>query len=279
MSYGNPVNMTYGTRKPPENDYVPRIQPPWLKFDRKVLRFLSYFQESVVESAIENFRIRRCMVYYYLEDGTIHVTEPRTENSGLPQGLFIKRQKIPKKLGQFEEYYSWEDFNIGINMNFFERVFRIIGCDEFTKYFYDEMGLPLNFPEDPPIDNYEMQKTLKDAKINPPDTKEYKEYFEVKLGGGHPNSGLEKYLQNDRRVLSFDVVWEDNTLEGGVNSFKLNFFLADDTIEVKEIRQQNSGKDPYPLLLRRGKVPKTPILTHYPVSFLIISRKKNFFRG
>jgi len=27
-------------------------------------------------------------------------------------------------------------------------------------------------------------------KIPPPDEKEYKEYFEVKLGGGHPNSGL-----------------------------------------------------------------------------------------
>jgi len=27
-------------------------------------------------------------------------------------------------------------------------------------------------------------------KIPPPDEKEYKEYFEVKLGGGHPNGGL-----------------------------------------------------------------------------------------
>lgn len=37
-------------------------------------------------------------------------------------------------------------------------------------------------------------------KINPPDTKEYKEYFEVKLGGGHPNGGLNKYISNDRKV-------------------------------------------------------------------------------
>jgi len=32
-----------------------------------------------------------------------------------------------------------------------------------------------------------VNKIQKDLKINPPDTKEYKEYFEVKLGGGHPN--------------------------------------------------------------------------------------------
>lgn len=34
----------------------------------------------------------------------------------------------------------------------------------------------------------------KDVKINPPDTKEYKEYIEVRLGGGHPNDGLRQYL-------------------------------------------------------------------------------------
>lgn len=50
------------------------------------------------------------------------------------------------------------------------------------------------------MDNFEFQKSLKDLKIQPPDTKEYKEYFEVKLGGGHPNTGLAKYIANDRKV-------------------------------------------------------------------------------
>lgn len=45
-----PPDLTYGQRKKPENDYIPRIQPPWLKYDRQVLRFYCYFQESVVES-------------------------------------------------------------------------------------------------------------------------------------------------------------------------------------------------------------------------------------
>jgi len=44
----------------------------------------------------------------------------------------------------------------------------------------------------------------------------------------------------------------------------MNYFLADGTVEVKEIFRQNSGKDPFPLLLRRSKLPKKPILTHYP---------------
>lgn len=55
----------------------------------------------------------------------------------------------------------------------------------------------------------------------------------MKLGGGHPNDGLKQYLDNDRKVLSFRVLWEDKTLEGGFNYFTLNYFLADSTVEVK----------------------------------------------
>jgi len=49
------------------------------------------------------------------------------------------------------------------------------------------MEQPLNNAEHLPVDNFQVNKVQKDLKINPPDTKEYKEYFEVKLGGGHPN--------------------------------------------------------------------------------------------
>ena len=71
------------------------------------------------------------------------------------------------------------------------------------------MNVKLNCSEQMPLDNYELYQSLKNMKIPPADTKEYKEYFEVKLGGGHPNSGLEKYLYNDRKVLSFRVLWDD----------------------------------------------------------------------
>ena len=95
------------------------------------------------------------------------------------------------------------------------------------------MGAPLNEPESLPLDPFVDFVRTKDAKINPPDTKEYKEYIEVKLGGGHPNDGLKKYLDNDRKVLSFKILWNDSTLEGGFSYFSINYFLADDNVEVK----------------------------------------------
>ena len=36
----------------------------------------------------------------------------------------------------------------------------------------------------------------------------------------------------------------------------IHFFLADDTIEVREVSVPNSGKDPFPVTVRRQKLPK-----------------------
>jgi hypothetical protein len=38
----------------------------------------------VVENPNENFRIRKCTLYYYLEDDSIHIVEKKIENSGIP---------------------------------------------------------------------------------------------------------------------------------------------------------------------------------------------------
>jgi len=84
------------------------------------------------------------------------------------------------------------------------------------------------------------------------------------LGGGKPNKGLEQYLNNDRKVLSFDILWKDGSYHGGSKLYTLNFYLADSQMEVKEKKEQNSGTDPFPLLLKKSKVPKAPVMTHYP---------------
>lgn len=230
-----------------------------------VLRFEAYFQEHVVESPLENFRVRRCLIYYYLTDNTIHVNEPRIENSGITQGIFIRRQQIPRDLKAFpREYFSWQDLAVGKNVTFFERTFHITGCDAFTRSFYAEKGIHLAPAEPVPEDHFSFNQKVKGVKVPPPDFAELKEYYEVHLGGGHPNGGLKKYLENDRIVLSFSVMWHDKTLCGGVNFYNLNYFLADETVEVKEVKKQNSGKDPFPLLLRKSKLPKDPFMTHYP---------------
>ena len=74
-------------------------------------------------------------------------------------------------------------------------------------------------------------------KQNPPDLAETKNYIEVMLKGGRPNKNLDSFLKNDRKVLSYSILWEDSTYDGGDKTYSLNFFLSDNSIEVKEINE------------------------------------------
>ncbi|KAF1790760.1 Protein of unknown function DUF1126 [Phytophthora cactorum] len=71
------------------------FNPKFIAYDKRVLRFEAYFLEAVHESNLENYRVRRCEVLYYLEDDTLQITEPKVENSGILQGNFVKRHRIP----------------------------------------------------------------------------------------------------------------------------------------------------------------------------------------
>ena len=93
---------------------------------------------------------------------------------------------------------------------------------------------------------------------------EIKEYTEVGLKGGHPNKRLKQFLDNDRKVLSFDISWYDNVYDKEEKKYKLNYYLADGQIEVCEIRVNNSGKDPFPRLLKKSKLPKKPHMGYCP---------------
>ena len=49
---------------------------------------------------------------------------------------------------------------------------------------------------------------------------------------------------------------DDARLVGTTRSFVLHYYLADDTMEILEVRRANAGRDPFPLFLKRGKVYK-----------------------
>ena len=103
--------------------------PAYVALDRMVLRFFAYFKEAVHESRMENYRTRKVTMLYYLEDNTIQVNEPKEENSGIPQGQFVKRHHVPKRRGDF---HTVVDFRLGADLTFYGRTFRIVDCDAFT---------------------------------------------------------------------------------------------------------------------------------------------------
>ena len=53
----------------------------WVNDAGKVLSFDAFFKEAVNESAVEQERVRKVVVYYYLEDDTMQIVEHKQENS------------------------------------------------------------------------------------------------------------------------------------------------------------------------------------------------------
>ena len=88
--------------------------------DQTILCFNAFWREEIFDSN-ERFRFRFVRIFYVAEDGTIKVSERKSENSGLLQGVFLKRGRVPKREGG---YISLGDLKIGqeivLRMTFFK---------------------------------------------------------------------------------------------------------------------------------------------------------------
>uniref|UniRef100_G1KDM5 EF-hand domain containing 1 n=1 Tax=Anolis carolinensis TaxID=28377 RepID=G1KDM5_ANOCA len=165
--------LTYGQPKQaPPSDFI----PAHVAFDKKVLKFDGYFQEDVPISTEEHFRIRQVGIYYYLEDDSMSVMEPIVENSGMPQGKLIKRQRLPKN--DCGDHYHWKDLNRGINITIYGKTFRIVDCDAFTETFLQSQGIELNPPEKMIFDPYtELRNMPLRMYVTPSDFDQLKQFL------------------------------------------------------------------------------------------------------
>lgn len=247
------------------------FSPSFIANDKKVLRFGGFFLEAVHESNYENYRVRKCEVMYYLEDNTIQITEPKVENSGILQGNFIKRHRIPMpecdQQGNLQ-FFSYHHLNVSRELTFYGRTFHLITADPFTRQFYNTQGVVVPQDEDVPRDAYtEIRKAHMSRETGQdPDAnygkKQYpmKEFMEATLGKfARPSDHLRRFLDHDRHVLRFFAIWDDTEkLYGITHRYTVHFFLADNTIEILESYERNSGCDPFPKLLNRTKLSKDP---------------------
>ena len=104
--------------------------------------------------------------------------------------------------------------------------------------------MQINPKESTPEDPYEKHRQQMQASMQP-------------LRPYEKEDSLFKFLENDSRVLRFYCFWDDSkSLFGDQRDFVLHYFLADDTVEIREIIPPNSGRDAVPLFLRRQKLPK-----------------------
>nr|XP_029712249.1 EF-hand domain-containing family member C2-like [Aedes albopictus] len=227
--------------------YPPRqgpLLPSWLTYDRKVLCFHGFFQETLTEVDRIPYQIRKVKILYYLEDDTMQVSEPRTMNSGIPQGCLVTRQRIPRPPPYDGEFTSLLDLNINHTVQLFDRVYTITGCDEFTRKFLNRLGISVQESVEPPIDpSTELRKKQDAAKLAK------RPAYKIDILG--------KFLEFDRKVLRFQGFWDDrSSLFGDVHELEVLYHLSDDTFEIKVKLPLNSGRDSNGMFLRRGRLPK-----------------------
>lgn len=147
----NSATLAYGGKISFLKDKSAPLVPSYVAFDKVTLTFDAYTKQPQSEGR-EPFHLRRVKIHYCVEDDTINVVEPAVENSGLPQGVLLKRQRIPKSS---TEYYGINDFNIGQDVTFYAQTYRIVNCDAFTKKLLSEMThIKLNEPEAMPKDEF-----------------------------------------------------------------------------------------------------------------------------
>jgi len=246
--------------------------PAWDALDRHVLRFSGYFKESVVEANLENFRVRRAIIYYYLEDDTCQIQEPKIENSGMPQGQLIRRHRFPSVEGG---YLKAEDLRVGTVLQIYGRNIYITDCDPFTREYFEQAGIPQGPTEAEETDPFQAtREAMKSHASTQPRTYE-KVYREVMLGGGHINADMQQFLENDKKILRFYAVMDDvTTPQFERRPFTIMFFLADDTLEISEQYPLNCGREKFPIFFRRGKLPLGPYKVQGPQAQ---ARKKSEF--
>ena len=206
-------------------DIAEQFQPDWVKLDKQVLRFFGYFKESIVESNVEYARIRKLIICYYLVDDTVDITEEKEINSGLPQGLFLRRMKIMLEDGNDMKF---RDFTVGNDIYVYGRYVSLVECDQYTKEFYLKHGISQPEAVEYPKDSFH-NNMLK--KFVPKKDNQMKDYLEHKLGGGKVVS-QKQFLENDRKVLKFFAKFE--TLK-----YIIHYFLSDDTVEIREVHYHN----------------------------------------
>ena len=163
-----------------------------------------------------------------------------------------------------DKFLTVADLNVGVELLIYARRYCLIDCDRFTRTFLSKLGVDVPQPAAMPADPYMEYRAAQEEAL--------RGGSRSGSAGGHGATGgrlsdnagmfkrkdhLQQFLENDGRVLRFSCLWDDTAeLYGDERYMTLCYFLADDTIEITERLDANSGRDPVKQFMKRGLLPK-----------------------
>ncbi|XP_049528805.1 EF-hand domain-containing protein 1 [Dermacentor silvarum] len=208
----------------------------------QVLHFQGYFREEVDNSPLEQYRVRPVDIFYFLEDDSISVREPKQENSGLSQGCVLRRHRIRKSDGRC---FHWSDLNVGNTISLYGITYKIVNCDKFTRDYLRQQGVEVRPPEPLPEDPYTASRRIL--------SQQQRKLHTTKS----QRDKLWRFLRYDRHVLRFFCVEDGRGVDPRHRKkLVLQYFLVDDTLDLKEMHRPLEQRELAPILLGRQRIPK-----------------------
>merc|ERR1719265_1563727 len=145
----------------------------------------------------------------------------------------------------------------GQHLTVYGKVIKICDCDAFTRNYFASLGQPQPGPIAQHSDPWTDLRTKATVKVATQGRTYEKLYREVMMGGGHINENMQQWMENDRKVCRFFAVLDDlSTPQYERRPFTIMFFLADNTVEIREQYPLNCGRDNFPIFFRLGKLAK-----------------------
>ncbi|CAD6187441.1 unnamed protein product [Caenorhabditis auriculariae] len=213
----------------------PKITIPTIKLENSVLEPMNGLEEEVLsfdayteeKGMDENIRrIRKYRLEYHLADGSVAIEEMSPTDRKTPSQLINDKAVA---------HLRWSDFNVGNSVTIQEKSYRIVGCDQKTRDFFESKGVDIRQNEELPNSSWAVEKVLT---------------------ASEPRS-----RQPNRRnlpppaVLVFRCYWLDGSLEklGALSRriFKMFVYPVDDTVAMLEETVGYEGQ----IFLKRIKIP------------------------
>ncbi|KAG5501436.1 hypothetical protein JKF63_03249 [Porcisia hertigi] len=219
----------------------------------RVLRYYGYFIEPVPESADETERVRKVILNFYLEDGTMSVTESQQDNSGFAFPANLKRHIVPNPDGT---PITAAQLKVGEPVSFYGQTYILYDADPFTRTLLREAGEEVPAAIDPPPDAYTIMRSRPVAKAHDVPSIAASSPLNTMLSAAQVRA-TRQFLEFDRKVLRCDCTWDDTAnLYGTKHFLTLYYFLSDGSLALVEKDVQNSGRDPFPKFFSRQRIAK-----------------------
>jgi len=221
----------------------------FLNLDGKVLRFYCSWKDDKPYGEETHY-----VLNYFLVDDTAEVLEIHERNDGRGNwGALLKRRPLfkglPRQVIETEEdrkknpqpRFHWTEFRVGDTINIYNRDFRIMDCDAFTRDWMQKHNIEQPaalHPEPPAVTEYKRRVPAHQGK--PGSEEDSFQNVVNPLMPKRTKKDFVKELANGSKVMRFKCSIKTKHPEDEGRLFIVSFYLADDSIAVYERPTRNT---------------------------------------